>query len=337
MDEDWVYPALVLVGAEFLIAAIIASQAGFAPKPDVLSYSVLAAVAAFFAGVGWFLFTMVRLFLAGEANPTGALRQMWLPNRRRIAVFALGFQLVALQWAALGWLKQMIPLVSPFWADPLFAATDQAIFGADPWRYLHPALDPLGGLFDAAYLAWFPIKAAVMGAVLSLAAGRFKTRAMIAYFIITGLFGACGQFLFSSAGPIFYARLGLGDQFAGLPIHAGAALASDYLWQGYVRGVTEIGGGISAMPSLHVANAAWVGLVLTAMWRPLGLFGWAFYAAILVASVYLGWHYAIDGVAGTIMALVAWRLADRMLQRSKPGTNEAEAYTALGQGDSVAG
>lgn len=35
---------------------------------------------------------------------------------------------------------------------------------------------------------------------------------------------------------------------------------------------------------------------------------------IVFGSVYLGWHYAIDGIAGAAIALVAWNAAQIMLR-----------------------
>lgn len=61
---------------------------------------------------------------------------------------------------------------------------------------------------------------------------------------------------------------------------------------------------------------AWVAIVAQTTYRPLAVLGWTFYAFILVGSVYLGWHYAVDGIAGTIAAVVAWRLSEITLARS---------------------
>ena len=38
-------------------------------------------------------------------------------------------------------------------------------------------------------------------------------------------------------------------------------------------------------------------------------------AVILVGSVHLGWHYAVDGYAGIVMAMVAWWLAGPIVAR----------------------
>jgi membrane-associated phospholipid phosphatase len=66
------------------------------------------------------------------------------------------------------------------------------------------------------------------------------------------------------------------------------------------------------MPSLHVAAVvmfAWF------LWRlsPLaGLIGVAYAAAIGIGSVFLQWHYAIDGYAGVFLAAATVWLAVRL-------------------------
>jgi hypothetical protein len=82
-----------------------------------------------------------------------------------------------------------------------------------------------------------------------------------------------------------------------------------YLWRSHASGELHvIGGGISAMPSMHLTL---VTLAAIPLWR-LGKH-WRFVAAAIVtitvvASVHLGWHYAIDGYAGVICALALWQL-----------------------------
>ena len=55
--------------------------------------------------------------------------------------------------------------------------------------------------------------------------------------------------------------------------------------------------------------------------RWLGWFFVAFTAVILLGSVHLAWHYAIDGYAGVVVALAAWFVAGR-LARWNPADRE---------------
>jgi membrane-associated phospholipid phosphatase len=111
-----------------------------------------------------------------------------------------------------------------------------------------------------------------------------------------------------SAGPIFYERIGLGERFAALPIQPWVQVTADYLWGNYQSRGAQVGVGISAFPSLHVAGAAWIALTVSLYARRLSIVAWSYFAIILVGSVSLGWHYAVDGIAGVILALGAWKL-----------------------------
>jgi len=95
-------------------------------------------------------------------------------------------------------------------------------------------------------------------------------------------------------------------------------IAQNYLWQIYQNGQAHLGGGISAMPSLHVAVALLVFLLM----RPYGprlawLFG-GYVVVMLVGSVHLGWHYAVDGYAGLVGGWVAWVSAGWLVRRVVP-------------------
>jgi membrane-associated phospholipid phosphatase len=84
---------------------------------------------------------------------------------------------------------------------------------------------------------------------------------------------------------------------------------AEYLWGQYGNNELGLGAGISAMPSLHVAMVTWIVLSLldqksraTPFAILFALFNWG-------ASVALGWHYASDGLAGIIGAIVFHRLS----------------------------
>jgi membrane-associated phospholipid phosphatase len=70
-------------------------------------------------------------------------------------------------------------------------------------------------------------------------------------------------------------------------------------------------GGISAMPSMHVGGIVLVAIVAWRRWRPLGAACWGYAGVIQIGSVVLGWHYAIDGYAGALLAWGCWRIAGR--------------------------
>ena len=74
------------------------------------------------------------------------------------------------------------------------------------------------------------------------------------------------------------------------------------------------------MPSLHVAFAVLVAIIVWRRSFPLGLL-LAIYAAIMqVGSVVLGWHYAVDGYAGALCAWGAWVAAGYLCGSSRTTT-----------------
>lgn len=65
--------------------------------------------------------------------------------------------------------------------------------------------------------------------------------------------------------------------------------------------------GIAAMPSLHVAVMVVMTFFLFLVSRYLGLIGCVFSSIMFVGSVFLQWHYAVDGYVGLILGLgVSW-------------------------------
>ena len=90
------------------------------------------------------------------------------------------------------------------------------------------------------------------------------------------------------------------------------------LYEAFQHPDVNVVGGISAMPSMHNAQATI--FVLTALrlnkWLTvaMGMFG----AVIVSASVILGWHYAVDSLAGMALALVIWKLSGWLLAKYAP-------------------
>jgi len=230
----------------------------------------------------------------------------------------------------LTWLKEMLPFVTPFWADPMLASLERSILTIDAWRLVPEVLvRPL----DAIYPSWAPAKFLALLLMLCLPASKLKARALLAYFLTLGLMGVTGQYLFSSVGPIFYDRIVGGDHFAPLTarIHEHAPVAgaaSSYLWNSFVTREPGIGAGISAMPSIHVATTAWMALALSTAWPKARALVWGFWLAIFVGSFALGWHYVLDSAVGTIGAIACWKLAAWYLQSNAKPSHPAAAAAA---------
>jgi membrane-associated phospholipid phosphatase len=76
-----------------------------------------------------------------------------------------------------------------------------------------------------------------------------------------------------------------------------AASYQRYLWSLHEQGIPGFGSGISAFPSMHVALISFNAFFLAEYSKRWGLVAFGYTGLIAVSSVYLGWHYAIDGYA----------------------------------------
>ncbi len=200
-----------------------------------------------------------------------------------------------------GWLNRF-----GFWADPLLAEIDQIIFlGHDPWEMLTWASHALTAEYYSR--AWFIVTLICV----PLAAFWRRGAALATYFLIWGPLALIPQAMMQAGGPIFYERLGYGDRFSDLPYPDLVANYADYLWRLHSEGSFGMGSGISGMPSVHVMTATWVALLLfptRARWA-----GVAFAVSILLLSVAIGWHYAVDGLFGAALVLAAYTMISKLL------------------------
>jgi len=294
---------LVILQFLFVVALACVSSR---PVPFEFAKPITAALSLWTAGLA-FLITRTGLgslsqdrpisdfvFNLKEETPT-FVHAFWL-------ALLLGFSLALQSWG-----KSMIPYVTTFWADPILADFDHWIFGQDPWRLFRS--DFLAPAYYLVYFSWFVITFCALG--LLAFSKRDQSRPLVAYFATLIFCGTFGQYILPSAGPMFYERAGFGTRFSLLlqtndPAYTRIA---DWLWANYVARTPDLGAGISAMPSMHVALSVWSALALSSLWRPLALPGLIYVILIWCASIATGWHYATDGLIGTIGAVAMWKLA----------------------------
>lgn len=229
-------------------------------------------------------------------------------------------------------LKSMIPVIQPFHWDMFWADIDRALhFGVDPWRLLHPVLGhpDVTKFINIIYNGWLPVKYFILYWMLFSLKDPYTRMQFFFACILTWIVnGTILAVLFSSAGPCFYQQITGADRFGELMSYLSgvdpdnkiwAVRTQAMLWDAYTGGILKFGSGISAMPSLHVASAFLFLLIgLRSGHMILKILSVLFYLSILVGSVHLGWHYAVDGYLSTAVTLVLWHVAGRLVRRLEP-------------------
>jgi membrane-associated phospholipid phosphatase len=90
------------------------------------------------------------------------------------------------------------------------------------------------------------------------------------------------------------------------------------LWEGKRAATWGAFAGISAMPSIHLAMATLFAFLAFEVRKWLGWVFVGYTALILIGSIILGWHYAIDGYSGIILASIIWHGVKRSVYRAGP-------------------
>lgn len=181
-------------------------------------------------------------------------------------------------------------------------------FGVDPWRLLYAfgKHDWIRVAVEWNYNAlWFIICFATLFYVATSSRTQgIRQRYVLCFMLVWIVIGNVLAGLFLSAGPAFYGQVtGDTERFAeqlaflarGADWSHSAVAYQDYLWKLHEMGTVGFGSGISAFPSVHVGLITMNALFLYDHSKRLGLVAFVYVAFVLASSVYLGWHYAIDG------------------------------------------
>lgn len=268
----------------------------------------------------WVASAAVRIVHRRFAHPTKAIVRIVCRERWYLL---LGLALTAMQLPfgpSFSALKGAIPSLVPFYADPYLVALDRMLFlGIDPWRLTHAVIGPMGTRFlESIYMGWFAVIAGML-AWLNFSRDRhFQVRGLITFFATWLFLGFFMAAALSSVGPCFYADFYGDNHFAPLMQALESQAPASTRAMTFLRDAGDsgsLGSGISAMPSLHVALAFLFVLVCRegAPWVT-----WPaifFFTLIWVASVHLGWHYAVDGLVSAVSVACIWKGAGALTTR----------------------
>ncbi|TQK72328.1 MULTISPECIES: phosphatase PAP2 family protein [unclassified Nocardioides] len=214
-------------------------------------------------------------------------------------------------YAAFRNVKSMAPFVhEKIYDDPL-AAIDRFLFaGHDPAAVLHAWFGTgiAAHFFSSVYIVWIAL--VPVSIAIALVWTR-QTRAGEWYVTAVAVDWALGALLYvlvPTVGPIYSDS----STFADLPETYVSKLA-DSMWDDRVNTLATHGESglqtIAAFASLHVGIMMTICLIVQAvkLARWVRISAWTFFGLTVLATVYLGWHFFVDVIAGAALgAFAVW-------------------------------
>jgi len=309
-----------VVAVVTLLAALWATQAAGVPLRDpdhvaakylvLVSFSVIVMIA---------LDVVVR---AGRRSGTRTPSRVTMRSVRRerwswYRGLAVGSALIGFYVSYLAYrnLKSMVPLLRPGELfDRQLAGFDRGLFGGnDPAALLHALLGTglQTQILSAVYVVFIVLLPLSLALALvfsrDLPGGLVYTTALS----INWPLGAASYLLIPALGPVYAAPAAFADLPASEASHLQGVLLADrleFLRDPLADGTAQA---IAAFASVHISMifTAVVAAHLLRLGRRLRTGLWVLLAVTTVATVYLGWHYVIDDLAGVVLALIALAVA----------------------------
>ena len=318
-------PVWHIVAATLIAATAVAWYLGLKWVHLLFWIPITAASVTALVVFGAIFFQVCVMAFQKEAEPLRQLRARWLGRglRHRLALPLVAAPIFMAAFVAL---KSAATMTLPYNWDRFLTDLDYNMFGVDPWVPLHIALNNgiIPGMLEYAYVGW----QLLLPATMAFVAIWMKPKDVIVFYsamfmtwIVAGVFAAA---LMHSAGPVFAYIFDdeLGSRFEPLSTSLLYAMDPDshilnvHKLLALSVGDLEVGrgGGISAMPSVHVAVTI---IFLLAVWhRRYWRVAAALYAAVIwLGSVYFGYHYVTDGPLAAVIAVACWFASKEAIDR----------------------
>jgi hypothetical protein len=223
--------------------------------------------------------------------------------------------------------KQHVLPNAGFTLDAHFASVDRSIFGTNAWQVTHGWLPSPWAtqVIDILYHPlFFPMSIGIALCSFLPPQSELRFRYLLGYTLLWSVVGSMFAFLMPAAGPCFdYFFHGKAVDFR--PLTELLAQQHNYLksvgapglyspsYQQHLLSLfgsngVALGGGISATPSLHNGMTALFVCAAISWDRRLAFVLVPYSLLIWFGSVHLGWHYAIDGIVGNVLAIACWMM-----------------------------
>ena len=258
---------------------------------------------------------------------TDRLRERWRGPRGLIVVGALlGWYLTYVGYRNL---KSYLPFARDDNYDAWLLESDRTLaFGEDPAAVLHGILGEgiSAHVLSVAYVTFLGFVPLSLGIAVVWQRQLHRGLWYVTSMNFAWILGVASYYALPSLGPVYVEP----SLFADLPAtgvsalqqslleHRGEVLASPHAAEGVQS--------IAAFASLHVAIVFVAALVaqLLRLRRAIRVGMWTFLALTIVATIYFGWHYILDDVAGLVIGGLAVALGALCTGHSlRPGRTRA--------------
>jgi membrane-associated phospholipid phosphatase len=270
---------------------------------------------------------------------SAAVRQVLVERwpRAQVQFSLLGLASWYLTYVAFRNLKSAVPFVNDRLWDHKFETWDKILWlGHYPGQVLHDLVGTgwAATFFAIVYVLWIGLIPASLAWALAWTRNHVVAAWYITALALDWALGVTAYYLFPTLGPI-YSRAG---DFAPLPESA------TQLQQTMIDDRVAVLNGphavdtlhtIAAFPSLHVGMM--MTLCLLVHWntrnRIARTLSWLMLGLTVLATIYLGWHFFVDVVAGVGVGVAAFVIAARMTgnplrRRDQPWTFRAALEAA---------
>ena len=312
-------PAVALVSLAAALAATSAADVAFRDPDNVAAVYVVIVAGAVAALIGVDIW--VRAARHGGAwrpareTMAAVRRDRW--SGPRVAAVACALVSFYVTYLAYRNLKGVIPMLRPGdLFDAQIASLDRTLFaGHDPASLLHQALGTgvaahVLSAFYVAFIVFLPLSLAV---ALVFARDLPTTLFYATALSVNWVLGIVSYYAWPSLGPVYaYA-----SDFAALP-HTEVTRLQQLLLDdriGWLRDpATATPQAIAAFASLHVAMSftALLAAHLLGLSRRLKVALWVWMIVTVLSTIYLGWHYVLDDIAGLMIGAGSLLIAQAM-------------------------
>ena len=177
---------------------------------------------------------------------------------------------------------------------------------------------------------WFAVPHASVAYVLWRDPDRFPSAAARMYAVFD--LGAVFYWSVPTAPPWCAARVGRLDDGRTAAVRRMMIEYGEQFWGDRWNDLYDVFGGnpLAAMPSLHFATSLMAAHLLSEVGPVVGAVGWSYAGMLGLALVYLGEHYAVDLIAGALLAETVRVGAPRaapLVRRLSSGLQAVEAKT----------